>query len=135
MFIYIYSHGCPPPDLTNQTSPNYNSMYDCRMYDNRWLPVNVSAQMAPLNWYVFFFVFILGVVVGGWLVTDEADENHIHVWQFKMIMVYHYSCSRRAIIWVDRSFGVWFLQVCADIFFITHLDLIFHLFLHLFFFK
>ncbi|KAH9528543.1 potassium channel, sub T, member 2 [Dermatophagoides farinae] len=59
-------HGCPPPDLTNQTSPNYNSMYDCRMYDNRWLPVNVSAQMAPLNW--------------------------------------------RAIIWVDRSFGVWFLQ-------------------------
>lgn len=48
----MFSHDCPLPDLTNQTSPNYNSMYDCRMYDNRWLPVNVSAQMAPLNWYV-----------------------------------------------------------------------------------
>ncbi|XP_075681048.1 slowpoke 2 isoform X2 [Dermatophagoides pteronyssinus] len=64
-------HDCPLPDLTNQTSPNYNSMYDCRMYDNRWLPVNVSAQMAPLNW--------------------------------------------RAIIWVDRSFVIWFLQSIISI--------------------
>lgn len=34
-------------------------MLDCTrmMYDNRWLSANTTAQMAPLNWSVFFSNF------------------------------------------------------------------------------